>query len=185
MSGYEDSPSINGRAGLNVDGGAVKEPLKAKAGSKADGPAHGFDRDSMVGCGVCILGWRPYKLGARMLWLSCALYCIRIALLQAVMCFLTPACRGSAAQAPLQGPMRRSLHSCHIHLGRHSVRKLRGCWCYSTFTDARKAADRPCRKAVSGLGAVTIWVLGTSSHVQWVTFYIYGAGRHTPQVIRR
>lgn len=54
MSGYEGDANGNGPAGLNVDGGAVEEPLKPKASGKGDVTSSNFDRNSMVCHGACI-----------------------------------------------------------------------------------------------------------------------------------
>ncbi len=64
MSGYEGDASGNRPAGLNVDGGAVKEPLKPTASGKADVASPTFDRNSMVCYCDCNPGMAPHaKLG--------------------------------------------------------------------------------------------------------------------------
>ena len=70
MSGYDNDTNGDGLAGLNVDGGAVKQPLKPKASGKADLSSPSYDRNSMVR--HC--AWRCIsKQGHATLYMCCAL----------------------------------------------------------------------------------------------------------------
>ena len=55
MSGYDNDTNGDGPAGLNVDGGAVKQPLKPKASGKGDLSSPSYDRNSMV-CHCAAIG---------------------------------------------------------------------------------------------------------------------------------
>ena len=79
MSGYEGDANGNGPAGLNTDGGAVKEPLKPKGSGKADVTSPTFDRNSMVCLGACTMGMALH-VKRRHACYKCIVHCILTAL---------------------------------------------------------------------------------------------------------
>ncbi len=144
MSGYEDATNGNGPAGLEVDGGAVKQPLKPKASGKGDLSSPSYDRNSMVrhcACDPAGVAWESMNTRSVPCCALTAFKCIMCkAITMLLLCLLTVHCPAKShdpfpAQSkqlhwePCDGHnlLNYTAVQCYLTNANH-VKKRRACW---------------------------------------------------------